>query len=240
MKCLPCLERPDILGAGLPCQPLSSARQRNGDTKKTKEAEAHPLWSVSMRDFARLLRARMPHMFIVEEVEGFTKAMDALDGLSPAQALKAMVKVLGYGCTAILLDHRVFTAMARPRVWIIGVHRDSGGQEAADAIVAKIDAAMHQLSALNALNEIKFSDIVDLESDAEKQRRSKLERAFFLLFVHIFIQTLPRILPAPASPTTMAKPEMARLARPPARRQPANPPASQPARPPACPPPASL
>ena len=179
--CQPSRERPDILGAGLPCQPFSAARQKTGQTKKTKEAEAHPLWTVSMRDFARLLQARLPHMFVVEEVEGFVKAMDVLDGLSPAQALKKIVKPLSYGCTALLLDHRVWTHMSRPRVWIIGVHGDSGGQGAANWIASKISAAMDQLEELNKLKKIELRDVVDIESEAEQQRRSKMERAFFYL-----------------------------------------------------------
>ena len=164
-------QRPDILSAGLPCQPFSKARRQNGATPKTGSPETHPLWGTSMVEFCETLKARAPHVFIVEEVLGFAQPCEHLLGLSPAKALAKMVKKLGYGITAVELDHAMFVNMSRPRCWLIGVSAGSGGQEGADWIGRQISLVAQEVEKFKKLKPINVFDVVDINDAAEIERR---------------------------------------------------------------------
>ena len=133
-----------------------------------------------MVEFCKTLASRSPHIFIIEEVLGFCQPCEHLLGLSPAKALAKMVRKLGYGIAAVELDHALFIDMARPRVWLIGVHADSGGQSAADWIADRVTRATDEIMKFNDLRRIKIFDVVD-ENDPEEIARRRRGTKVFLV-----------------------------------------------------------
>ena len=164
------LERPDISTSGSPCQPFSPARATNGTTNKTQGAAEHPLYPISMDDFEVYIAMRLPHMLIIEEVEGFLKPLSALMGRSPFSVLKGKVARFEYGIEALTLNHEIFIDVARPRVWIIGVHTDSGGLESARFIVNMILDVVRELLSMQALQPASRATVSGI-LHAEKEHR---------------------------------------------------------------------
>ena len=109
------LEDFDILLAGFPCQPFSSAGNRLGflDTRGTMFFEVE-----------RILRAKRPYGFILENVEGLIKHDLENKKDLIGRTLKTILSVLediGYKVEWRLLDSKDFgVAQSRKRVFIVG------------------------------------------------------------------------------------------------------------------------
>lgn len=109
------LEDFDILLAGFPCQPFSSAGNRLGfqDTRGTMFFEVE-----------RILREKKPYGFILENVEGLIKHDLENKSDEIGRTLKTILSVLediGYKVEWKLLDSKDFgVAQSRKRVFIVG------------------------------------------------------------------------------------------------------------------------
>lgn len=114
------IQRAHVATAGLPCQPFSKARTKQGGSARTSSAPDHPDYTTVMVEWAEYLGCRRPMSFWVEEVVEFETCIDHKTG-SPCMWLfaKACV-VLGYVVKAIKLDHGLWIAGA-PRERTSGV-----------------------------------------------------------------------------------------------------------------------
>ncbi|RIY33751.1 DNA (cytosine-5-)-methyltransferase [Psittacicella gerlachiana] len=98
----------EVLLAGFPCQPFSAAGNRLGfkDTRGTLFFEIE-----------RILRAKKPYAFILENVEGLVTH----DGGRTLGIMLEILASLGYKVTHKLLDARDFgLAQSRKRVYLVG------------------------------------------------------------------------------------------------------------------------
>ena len=109
------LEDFDILLAGFPCQPFSSAGNRLGflDTRGTMFFEVE-----------KILRAKKPYAFILENVEGLIRhdLEDKNDKIGRTlKTILCVLKDIGYKVEWKLLDSKDFgVAQSRKRVFIVG------------------------------------------------------------------------------------------------------------------------
>ena len=104
----------DILCAGFPCQPFSTAGRRLGfeDTRGTLFFEV-----------ARILKEKRPKAFILENVKGLTNH----DGGNTLEVIINTIKEIGYDCKYDVLNARNYNVpQNRERWYCIGVRMDSG------------------------------------------------------------------------------------------------------------------
>ena len=109
----------DVLFAGFPCQPFSSAGTRGGfmDTRGTL-----------FFDIERILKAKKPSAFLLENVEGLVSHDRENKNDKIGRTLETILKILGeigYSVTWKVLDSQYFgVPQARKRIYIVG-HLDS-------------------------------------------------------------------------------------------------------------------
>lgn len=108
----------DILLAGFPCQPFSSAGVRKGfsDTRGTL-----------FFDIERILKEKKPAGFILENVEGLT-THDRIDSKKPIgrtlETILAHLENLGYQITWRVLDASLYgVPQRRKRIYIVGTRK---------------------------------------------------------------------------------------------------------------------
>lgn len=104
----------DILCAGFPCQPFSTAGRRLGfeDTRGTLFFEV-----------ARILKEKQPTGFILENVKGLTNH----DGGNTLEVIINAIHEIGYDCKCEVLNAKDYNVpQNRERWYCIGVRKDSG------------------------------------------------------------------------------------------------------------------
>lgn len=104
----------DILCAGFPCQPFSTAGRRLGfeDTRGTLFFEV-----------ARILKEKSPKAFILENVKGLTNH----DGGKTLEVIINTINEVGYDCKYEVLNARNYNVpQNRERWYCIGVRKNSG------------------------------------------------------------------------------------------------------------------
>ena len=164
--------RPDISSGGFPCVPFSKQRNTKGGTDRTSDASKHPQYFTTLEDLPTYLEIRRPRSFYMENVAMIAKELKSLGGRSALDLLVEKIAPLGYSCKAIILDHKVFVRVNRPRLFLIIVHTDCGGQRAAEWIAFTIAEAMKYRS---KFPPAEFFDIVDVESEDQQLRLEQCE-----------------------------------------------------------------
>lgn len=104
----------DILCAGFPCQPFSTAGKRLGfdDTRGTLFFEV-----------ARILKDKKPTGFVLENVKGLTNH----DGGNTLEVILNTIDEIGYDCKFEVLNAKNYNVpQNRERWYCIGVRKDSG------------------------------------------------------------------------------------------------------------------
>ena len=102
---------PDLLTAGLCCQPFSGAR----DQRTTKPRD-HPLFKVTFEDFVELMQKSKPNGFCVEQVLGFGREdADHPAGLSYLQQLVNLMADMGYSIRVFQMDASLWSEGERKR-----------------------------------------------------------------------------------------------------------------------------
>eukprot|EP00929_Paragymnodinium_shiwhaense_P037685 TRINITY_DN20039_c0_g1_i1.p1 TRINITY_DN20039_c0_g1~~TRINITY_DN20039_c0_g1_i1.p1 ORF type:complete len:585 (+),score=94.11 TRINITY_DN20039_c0_g1_i1:139-1893(+) len=140
--------QPDLVTAGLPCQPFSSMRQKKtGKTPGTGPPRLHKGFSM-LRTLVQYICARRPRGFILEEV---TKVL-TIDPTTQESYLKGMLSEiceLGYGCAAAEFSAGSWSDCPRDRIYVVGVLEEFGGEPAAMSIMG----TAQEVNALRKLNE---------------------------------------------------------------------------------------
>lgn len=109
--------RADLAWASFPCQDLSVAGNMRGMGASTRSGVFWSFWRV----ISSLAAAgREPWIIGLENVVGWLKARNGLDFAGVCE----MMSIEGYQIGAVLLDASWFLPQSRPRVFLIGVHRD--------------------------------------------------------------------------------------------------------------------
>ena len=144
--------KPRCATAGLPCQPWSRARSKNGSTDRSGAAEKHPAYETTMVEFPKYLRVRKPDQFFIEEVNEIGKTPfqpklleevklsggQVVDKLSGGQVVDdeddgdpksdlwefmRRCNAAGYAVRSWEADHAVFVKVPRPRTAAMRVVR---------------------------------------------------------------------------------------------------------------------
>ena len=106
------VERPDLSVGGLPCQPFTKYRRRDGSSSKQAGTRDHPGFAV-ISGFHAYLESRKPRGFLVEETASMADANR--EGGSYLEEFVAEVAQLGYAVRAMKLGHRVWCEQPRER-----------------------------------------------------------------------------------------------------------------------------
>jgi DNA (cytosine-5)-methyltransferase 1 len=131
----------DILCAGFPCQPFSTAGRRLGfeDTRGTLFFEV-----------ARILNEKKPTAFVLENVKGLTNH----DNGNTLKVIMNTVDQIGYDCKYTVLNARDYNVpQNRERWYCVGVKKDSG--------IDKNDFAFPEKEEL----KVKLCDIIEQDID---------------------------------------------------------------------------
>ncbi len=117
------IPRHDLLLAGFPCQPFSLA----GVSKKNSLGRPHGFTDETQGtlffDIARILRARKPAAFLLENVKHL-RNHDR--GRTMRVILRTLGEELGYHVTTRVIDARSFLPQHRQRVFIAGFREETG------------------------------------------------------------------------------------------------------------------
>ena len=178
-RCCSCPEPPPDIGAsGSPCPPFSAQRQKNGVTNKTSDPTDHPAYSEAMTNFGLWIGQRRPHSWFLEEVGGFDRRLKSLGDRSPLQVFCKDAQTLGYAVAVFKINHLLFVKVSRPRIWVVGVSKQTCGGELA---ISWIDAAITEaLEYRSKLPVPSIHDVVDLDGRTENNwRRIARDRVLF-------------------------------------------------------------
>ena len=104
----------DMLLAGFPCQPFSSIGRRQGFE--------HPTQGTLFHDIVRIIAAKKPRAFLLENVEG----LENHDGGRTIQVIDETLKALGYAIERRVLDAADYgVPQHRRRTYIVGFRNDT-------------------------------------------------------------------------------------------------------------------
>ena len=115
-------DRPDMFAGGFPCQPWSLQRQACMHDVPPHE---HPLYHCLTDTIAYLRRVR-PRAFLLENVHGFLARREYPAGILTGPEFIQSELGKDYHVNWVELDTVAWVCMARPRVWIFGIHKDTG------------------------------------------------------------------------------------------------------------------
>ena len=131
---------PDIVVAGLPCQPFSNLRSRKGSSSKTQSAHQHPE-TAAIDEFVTYLRCRSPLCFVIENVLSLGSEI-MQSGETYIRYIARCCADLGYSVRTVNLHLDDWVKSSRPRMWCLGVCKEAGGCEAADWLVQGLEASL--------------------------------------------------------------------------------------------------
>ena len=135
-------DRPDMFAGGFPCQPWSLQRQA---CMRDVPPHEHPLYRCLTETIAYLRRVR-PRAFLLENVHGFLARREYPTGILTGPAFIQSELRQDYHVAWVELDTVAWVFVARPRVWIFGIHKDTGSQ----AMVTEAAALAAELQAERA------------------------------------------------------------------------------------------
>ena len=144
--------KPRCATAGLPCQPWSRARSKNGTTDRSSTAAKHPAYQTTMDEFPEYLRVRQPDQFWIEEVKEIAQTPfrpmedvklsgghvvdDEDDGettpLSDLWEFMHRCNAAGYAVRSWEADHAIFVDVRRPRTTAVRAVGVNGGSRQHD------------------------------------------------------------------------------------------------------------
>ena len=127
--------RPTVASGGATCRPWSPQRVKNGNTSATSVAEEHPAFLDVMVSLPAYAKARNPKILWIEETPAFMRKSVRLNGKSPLQLYSKAMVAQGYVIRAFLLNHDVWIAVERTRLFVIAVSPAGGGAKGADWIL---------------------------------------------------------------------------------------------------------
>ncbi len=113
-KCSWARNPPDLVTAGLPCQPVTKMRWKKGPGQNQRSAKQHKLWVV-IEIFFEYLAERKPKGFMVEEVLQIL-SKDEETGVKFLDIIMTKAASLGYGCCAVQLRASVWIELPRDRL----------------------------------------------------------------------------------------------------------------------------
>lgn len=102
----------DLLVAGFPCQPFSSLGLQPGISDRDK--------GTLFGEIVRILKARQPKAFLLENVPGLLQCQDGL----AFSTILAALQGAGYHVTWDLINARCLTAQCRKRLYIVGMQHE--------------------------------------------------------------------------------------------------------------------
>ena len=112
----------DVLLAGFPCQPFSIA----GVSKKNALGRPHGFecdtQGTMFHHVARILRRRRPPVILLENV----KDLLGHDRRRTFAVIASVLDELGYDISHRIIDAKAFVPQHRERIFIVGVHRETG------------------------------------------------------------------------------------------------------------------
>lgn len=120
----------DVLCAGFPCQAFSAAGNRKGfaDTRGTL-----------FFDVERILKAKRPKGFILENVEGLVNH----DGGRTLDTIIKHLTAIGYNVTYSVLNSRLFgVPQERKRIYIVGTFNDAISLQKFQAVTTSLEAIL--------------------------------------------------------------------------------------------------
>lgn len=105
----------DVILAGIPCQPFSSAGNRNS---------THDKRGILFEQVIKILKVKNPQIVVFENVRGFLSAKDE-NGLSMLERISLELKKVGYTLYFKLLNAADYEVpQNRYRVFLIGINND--------------------------------------------------------------------------------------------------------------------
>ena len=124
-----------------------------------------------------ILRRHKPKSWWVEEVVGFgSTGLAKYGGRIALEVCTAEWVKLGYSVRSLVMNHDVWVAMTRERLFIIAVSEKCGGARAADWMINFLVEAIAQRRMSPPLS---VWDIVLPEGHDEVSRRPEVEELFF-------------------------------------------------------------
>ena len=105
--------QPDLLTAGIPCQPFSGLRWHKGAGANQRDPRSHSKFG-SIDEFLFCLEKRHPRGFILEEVLKIM-AKDPTTGETFLNDIMAKAASLGYGCAALIMNGDNWNDVPRQR-----------------------------------------------------------------------------------------------------------------------------
>jgi len=107
----------DILTAGFPCQPFSIAGVSKHNSLGTAHGFDHPTQGTLFFDVARIIAARQPRAFVLENVKNLLNH-------DKKQTFKVIIRTLedelGYCVSVLKLDAQMLVPQHRERIYMIG------------------------------------------------------------------------------------------------------------------------
>ena len=158
----------DLLCVSPPCQPFSRQRQKNGKTARTGAVKNHPLFAVPGDITIELIKARNPKVILIEEVTAWNHRTGDAE-CSPMKLFVATLKEAfpDMGVEVVTLDCFPFMAGSRPRLYMICIKAECGGQAACNEWVSNIDMILDhrrqqgEPTPLTGVNSILTDEILD-------------------------------------------------------------------------------
>ncbi len=111
----------DILTAGFPCQPFSIAGVTKHNALGNAHGFDHPTQGTLFFDVVRIIRAKKPLAFILENVKNL-RSHDS--GRTFSTIIQTLEDELGYHVYPELIDARCFVPQHRERIYIVGFRDD--------------------------------------------------------------------------------------------------------------------
>lgn len=121
---------PDIASGGFPCTPFSRLREQSGETPGRGLPHNHDDFPTLFEELPKYLSSRRPSSWWAEEVEGVDRT-DCRTGETYLYQLVVACENLKYSVQVVIIDHAVWIAVPRKRIYILGFSEEAGGAKAA-------------------------------------------------------------------------------------------------------------
>ena len=169
-------QRPDVASGGFPCQPYTNLRQKTGSTPKTGAVTSHPFCAVVMDGLMEYVENRKPYVLWIEEVDGFMRQLAVLGHRSPCSVVVEALKSKGYAVTVLRMNHEIYIAAKRPRVFLVAVSKECGGQRGCEFVESTVEAMLMRRQTGPTMT--LWDTICDPHDPAEIARRKAAQASF--------------------------------------------------------------